>query len=273
MVRDIQATLKKCGTAVAASSISTGVSLPVLPLAMYYGLGLHSKESLGSRPIRDDVTVTSKYGTPKPAPSKVVPPACPPIPSPWEHHRVCYQKYHCVKETMVPVVNSNSALSVDAATTSSLSSSSNPHNETPQTTTPTHSSRSVGGIDIHQALSILSSRSEQQQQQQQQTPSGNQPTSRCGCFHGIMDIPDTAKTMGQSINMLAGPVAAGEGPRPKSPESSIEQENERLRVAEQHQQQLQKIQSELKSMSNKDLLRAVLRIQEDRVVTYRDYEK
>jgi hypothetical protein len=72
--------------------------------------------------------------------------------------------------------------------------------------------------------------------------------------------------MGQTIDMLAGP----DGGPIESP--SVEKQAKE-RLEDERKKRLQKIQTELKSMSDMELLRAVLQVQEDRVATYREYER
>jgi hypothetical protein len=136
-------------------------------------------------------------------------------------------------------------------------------NTSPSGVVPTPTGDETGmarrGIDIQQALSILSARSD---------PSENQPDDRgggCGCCHGT-EIPKNAKNMGQTIDMLAGP----DGGPIESP--SVEKQAKE-QLEDERTKRLQKIQTELKSMSDKELLRAVLQVQEDRVATYREYER
>lgn len=123
------------------------------------------------------------------------------------------------------------------------------------------------GIDIQQALSILSTRSEP----------GNDDhdhVNGCGCGGGS-GIPEGAKEMGQTLDMLAStspPVpSTGGGESVELTEEEQAEAKERLRKERDERQR--KIRKELESMSNTELLQAVLKSQEDRVATYKEYEK
>lgn len=117
---------------------------------------------------------------------------------------------------------------------------------------PSELPRQQRGIDINKALSILSARSD---------PSENTPNKNndgCGCCHGS-EIPKNAKNLGQTIDLLTN----------NSGQAEV-QEEQRL---EERAKRLQRIHEELKSMNIKELLQAVLQAQQDRVATYREYER
>ena len=128
------------------------------------------------------------------------------------------------------------------------------------------------GIDFQEALSILSSRSAPEPVNNLSPHTINHESGsggrggQCGCTHG-MEITQGVSQMGQTIDWMA----PAEGPQ-EEPKMSSQEEQERERRVEVRSKRLQKIQSELKSMSNHELLQAVLQVQEERVATYRDYE-
>ena len=131
------------------------------------------------------------------------------------------------------------------------------------------------GIDFQQALSILSSRSASSEPVKNPSrhiheKSGGRGGS-CGCgVHG-MELTKDVINMGQTINWMA--TTEGSQSEPKASSSSSLEEQERERQVEERSKRLHKIQTELKSMSNHELLQAVLQVQEDRVATYREYER
>jgi hypothetical protein len=130
------------------------------------------------------------------------------------------------------------------------------------------------GIDIQQALSILSERSNPETSADDHNTSGG-----CGCCHGA-PAPEHAKAMGQTIDLLADNsnstkmMVVEEGKETMSSLSKEEQEQEEQRLQEERsKERLAQIQNELNGMSDKELLQAILKAQQDRVATYRDYER
>lgn len=128
---------------------------------------------------------------------------------------------------------------------------------------PTPPTVAQSGIDIQQALDILSSR----------TPHSHAPHEHdhqeTGCCNQGGNISEDLKKMGQTIDML--------GPAPSSPSSQEQLAQQVLHIqqqqkekAEQHRQDLG---ASLKAMTKaSELIRAVLRAQEDRVQTYQTYD-
>lgn len=100
------------------------------------------------------------------------------------------------------------------------------------------------GIAIEDALSILTLRKPHQH-------------SDCNC------IGDSAKHMGQTIDLLGTTSTANE-------QNDEEMKKETLQIKRAVRQK--KVQNELNDMSERELLQAVLKVQEDRVKTYTDYE-
>lgn len=107
------------------------------------------------------------------------------------------------------------------------------------------------GIDIRQALSILSARSE---------PSESHRDG-CACCHHGSQVPESAKTMGQTIDLFA------------PTKSEKEDHDDVKRLEQERKERLERIRVELNTMTDKDLLQAVLKVQEDRVAAYREYER
>lgn len=120
------------------------------------------------------------------------------------------------------------------------------------------------GIDIQQALSILSDRTNPENHS---TSSHEKHGGGCGC-HGD-SAPQNAKQMGQTIDLLAK--KSNEEGQEKSSEE--ERQKEQQRIAEERAKRRQEIQEELKSMTAHDLLQAVFKAQQDRVATYKEYER
>jgi hypothetical protein len=119
------------------------------------------------------------------------------------------------------------------------------------------------GIDIQQALSILSERSSSHPE------SSSDPDNHhggCGC-HGS-HAPENAPTMGQTIDLMA----SSPQPQQEQEESKEDQEKKALRIQHERAKRQAQIQQELKGMTDQELLQAVLNVQQDRVATYRDYE-
>jgi hypothetical protein len=110
------------------------------------------------------------------------------------------------------------------------------------------------GIDVQEALSILSARTADS--------SSSKAEDGCGC-HGTKP-PENAKNMGQKIDLLARKETGNEQEEQKISEEKIQQER-----AKRHEE----IQKELNNMGNSELLQALLKAQEDRVKAYQEYER
>lgn len=121
------------------------------------------------------------------------------------------------------------------------------------------------GIDIRDALAILSERSGEEH--------SHSENGGPGCHH---HAPKGTETMGQTINMNE----SEEKPASQMEESNDDNDNNDQDVQAQ-QEQLDKdrakrrieIEEQLQSMTLKELLHAVMDAQQSRVATYRDYEK
>lgn len=114
------------------------------------------------------------------------------------------------------------------------------------------------GIDIKNALSILSERSSQPGDKESKTEDG------CNC-HGTL-APENARNMGQTIDLFAHQATQFD------PEAA-KQRQEQERIQQERTERHAKIQQQLNSLSESELLKAVLKAQEDRVKTYREYER
>ena len=119
-------------------------------------------------------------------------------------------------------------------------------------------SSSKDGIDITKALSILSDRSNPGE--------SHSHDKEGGCCHGD-SIPENAKAMGQTIDMMA------QAPSDVVQVSEEERKQEEQRLKEQREKRQKEIREELGSMTVKELLKAVFNTQEGRVATYKEYER
>ena len=117
------------------------------------------------------------------------------------------------------------------------------------------------GIDIHKALSILSDRANPDND-----GGSDSKHSHENCCHGSK-APENAKEMGQTIDLM------GSGSAEKVAISEEERQKEELRIKEERAKRREEILKQLNSMKVGDLLRAVLTAQQDRVATYKDYER
>jgi hypothetical protein len=119
---------------------------------------------------------------------------------------------------------------------------------------PPSSDLPAKSIDIQQALTILSARTEDP----------NHTHEYDGCCHGAR-APENAKDMGQTIDMTA--------PTPVPAPEDIPNEDEEKKRQEERVRRRQAIHAELERMKVKELLQAVMKAQQDRVMAYRDYER
>jgi hypothetical protein len=108
-------------------------------------------------------------------------------------------------------------------------------------------------IDIQQALTILSARTEDPKHTH----------NHDGCCHGAR-APENAKDMGQTIDMVT--------PTPLPASEDIPNEEEQKKLQEERARRRQEIHSALERMKVRELLQAVMKAQQDRVAAYRDYE-
>ena len=124
----------------------------------------------------------------------------------------------------------------------------------PQTPTPP----SQKGIDFRKALEILSMRSAEDSA----STKGNDENSTRGKSSGL----NGAKPMGQVIDLFGNDKATG-------CDSSEVQEKKRKKMEEERIKRRSEIEQKLQSMSAKDLINAVLEAQQQRVATYRTFER
>ena len=78
--------------------------------------------------------------------------------------------------------------------------------------------------------------------------------------------------MGQTIDLLAPAAPSQDGVGEARILSEEDRQEEKDKIKRQREERLQRIEQELQSMSDVELLQAVLKAQEDRVATYRFYE-
>ena len=107
------------------------------------------------------------------------------------------------------------------------------------------------GIDINQALSILSARSKPGVTEGDETS--------CPCCHG--QPPAHSHTMGQTIDLGRAEKETVE--EQKTSEKDLQSETSKRN---------EEIKEKLESMSEAELVKTVFSAQEDRVKTYREYE-
>jgi len=146
---------------------------------------------------------------------------------------------------------------------SSSTASEQPSTVHDSTTTTTKSSTT--GIDIQDALTILSERSSQKEGEHHKhndNINGGGGGGGCGCNQSI---PKGGKSMGQTIDIL----------EPKNDKDNDEMSlEEKKKLLEQERlERSKKIQEELQNMTSSELIKTVLQAQQDRVVTYKLYDE
>lgn len=123
----------------------------------------------------------------------------------------------------------------------------------------------IPGIDITKAMAVLSERS------RLSTNGGNraQDGEGCPCCLGTA-IPERARKMGQRIDLSDQLKTTGNSAAEgnQSPLNADLQQMQNKRES-----RLTQIKQELNSMADIELLQAVLRTQQDRVATYRTFER
>jgi len=112
------------------------------------------------------------------------------------------------------------------------------------------------GIDIHKALEILSDR-------HSESNASSHSHGKGGCCHGA---PENAKNMGQIIDLMK--IASNKVEN----SSQEERQKEEQRIKEERAKRRKEIHEQLSSMTATDLLKAVFTSQQDRVMTYKEYE-
>jgi hypothetical protein len=111
------------------------------------------------------------------------------------------------------------------------------------------------GIDIRQALDILSGRS------------GQEATHSEGCcHHNSQEAPPNAESMGQTIDLLKEDTT-------DTAMTAEEVEALQKRVEEERSQRKIELEEKLRSMAVKELLQTALEAQQQRVRTYGDYDR
>eukprot|EP00585_Thalassiosira_rotula_P010749 CAMPEP_0196136000 /NCGR_PEP_ID=MMETSP0910-20130528/4451_1 /TAXON_ID=49265 /ORGANISM="Thalassiosira rotula, Strain GSO102" /LENGTH=266 /DNA_ID=CAMNT_0041396209 /DNA_START=20 /DNA_END=820 /DNA_ORIENTATION=- len=119
-------------------------------------------------------------------------------------------------------------------------------------TTPNAPSPSQKGIDIRDALSILSTRAKDGGNDQQRDASS---------------VSDEMKRMGQTIDISGDDVAAS------SPAVDEKEEERHEAMKRERERRAEEIRSQLKSMGVVDLLGMIFRAQHERVATYKLFEE
>lgn len=123
----------------------------------------------------------------------------------------------------------------------------------PQQNHPTHA-----GIDIHEAMEILSARKATEQQ-------GSSKKDGCACCSLPSNLPnENAKQWGQRIDLMPACVKEDGKKTLEWDKEKVEKERSERRAA---------IENRLQSSTPKDLLSCLLQTQQDRVTAYRDYDR
>lgn len=134
---------------------------------------------------------------------------------------------------------------------------------------PSSNNNESGGIDIYQALDILSQRQPHHSHQPRTTTASTTSTTNSTTTSEHDDachnhIPNGGKDMGQNIHWM-------EGETTEDIVASMEQQ--RRLIDQERQSRLVTIQTKLESMSVSELVAAVLEAQTGRVETYREYDE
>jgi hypothetical protein len=163
-----------------------------------------------------------------------------------------------------------------------MSSTTNPTPEPPTATPSTHPGfrvyqpQQTMGIDIHKALEILSARSQvSHHHHHHHDPSVGTGDSQQQQCCGSTTISDNTIGMGQTIDLLA-PTTSKDKKSDESSSTTDDQElleEQRKLLEEERRKRRLEIQNELNAMSMRELLQQVMKAQQGRVATYRDYER
>jgi len=108
-------------------------------------------------------------------------------------------------------------------------------------------------IHVQQALEILARRSEEGRDASE---------NQCPC--GKLEIPEGARKMGQTIELMAAGI---------TPPTEMMDEKEHKKVAQEREDRKVELKEKLGTMSTKQLLQTVLDVQEQRVATYRTFDR
>lgn len=123
-----------------------------------------------------------------------------------------------------------------------------------------NSSKSKEGIDIRLALEILSQRS----------PEGNPYQRPCECIH---HAPPMAKNMGQVIDISGDSSTRDESSSSVVQSEGTSQQSQKQGMEVERAERRRAIEEGFRSMTVKELLSTVLQAQEERVATYRVYDR
>jgi hypothetical protein len=120
-------------------------------------------------------------------------------------------------------------------------------------------SSSQNGIDFRQAFEILASR----QEQQNDSRHDRENHVHTGvCHHAT---PENGVSMGQVIDLASvGKEDKNEDERMKAAQQQLQEERAKRKI---------QLQEKLSSMSIRELLNSLFEAQQQRVVTYKEYEK
>ena len=126
---------------------------------------------------------------------------------------------------------------------------------------------SAQGIDVREALEILAARSSRTHDHSR--ASDHHHSAACGCHHGGIPTED-AVHWGQRIS-LGGEQDAKDEEEAMAVSLSIEEQKER--IAKERAERRIDVEQKLASMTVLELLQCVMGAQEERVATYRNYNK
>eukprot|EP00934_Nitzschia_sp_Nitz4_P006386 Nitzschia sp. Nitz4//scaffold113_size70149//37333//38242//NITZ4_005951-RA/size70149-augustus-gene-0.94-mRNA-1//-1//CDS//3329533344//6376//frame0 len=135
---------------------------------------------------------------------------------------------------------------------------------TTSSTSQTSQPAMIPGINIHDAMAILSARSSHNETNGDGSNNSHSASDACPCCQG--DVSESVKKMGQTIDLLAPSNSDTDAPNQETDDAALQA------LKESRESRLQKIQSELNAMTNTELLQAILQVQHDRVAIYREFE-
>lgn len=142
-----------------------------------------------------------------------------------------------------------------------------PEHDVPcEDSTPVTSARPQSGIDIRQALDILSFRIPHSHGHSHD----RSHHSGSGCD---VNVPNEAKSMGQTIDLNQATKSSEEQAQQDAQEIAHSLEEKRKQLNEAREARESEIRAKLETMTVRELLREVMKAQEGRVMTYRDYDR
>ena len=126
------------------------------------------------------------------------------------------------------------------------------------------------GIDIRDAFQILAERSSATSFAAKSHPTSSSSCDCCGSHHHPVNIPESAKTMGQTLDLFFQDATSTTSHDNDHNPTTMDPKNPKT---QQQQQQEQKLQESLAQASVPELVQTFLTAQQDRVLTYRHYDQ